>query len=422
MALFIYISCLLLAVVGNHQVKALIPDGCFGILDIAFVLDQSESIRENDPIGQPDHNWNVYRNFVKSVVADLPFGYQTQVAMVKYSSEAKLMWPLDRYQTRPEFDNAVDGLTLDGGNTNTADALGLVYSSVFGEEIPGDRPHASNIVVVMTDGLSNLGQQNLRFQAEALHGEGVEIYVVGIGQFVDKMEMRSMVTDFSKHVLTVDDFDRLSVIQNSLVRRICGLPPIINVTDPINCPFRIDLAFIVDNSGSIGLDNYVRLKHFLVSFIRQFKTPSKHRFGVVRFSDDVTLEFQLGMYSNQADLEDRIYRMAFKDDATNTAGGIRVATDQIFSGSPGDRAGVKNVALLIADGASNRDERSTFPQARRAKRMGIEMYVIGVTNKINYVELKTIASDPDYKYFHDATAVQWLGTLTYNIVQSMCEA
>ena len=197
------------------------PDSCLGTLDIAFVLDQSESIRENDPVDKPDHNWNTIKDFVKSVVNDLPFGSETQVAMVKYSTEPQLMWRLNKYTSRDEFHNAMDTLTLDGGNTNTAAALKITQSDVFRYD-KGDRPHAKDIIVLMTDGLSTNGKSDLKNQASQAYEANIEVYVVAIGMFTDDDELRDIVEDFSKNILKVENFEQLPCrIYLSIASAVC---------------------------------------------------------------------------------------------------------------------------------------------------------------------------------------------------------
>ena len=61
----------------------------------------------------------------------------------------------------------------------------------------------------------------------------------------------------------------------------------------------------------------------------------------------------------------------------------------------GDRGWAPNVAIVLTDGASNMRSENTIPMAERAKNNGINIISVGVTEGINLVELKAIASDPN---------------------------
>ena len=67
----------------------------------------------------------------------------------------------------------------------------------------------------------------------------------------------------------------------------------------------MDLAFIVDNSGSIrdknkDGDNYDRLKGFLANLVDQLDIGiDKTRVGTVRFSDIAEVEFRLDTFTDK---------------------------------------------------------------------------------------------------------------------------
>ena len=118
------------------------------MLDVAFVLDFSGSV--NDV-------YDVTIQFTKNVIRSLPMQFgRTRVGLVSFSDNARLQFGLNRYSRRQEVQNAV---VFDGagarGRTNTQEALQLVLSRVF-TQTGGDRPGIPNIVILVTDGNSNI--------------------------------------------------------------------------------------------------------------------------------------------------------------------------------------------------------------------------------------------------------------------------
>ena len=58
------------------------------MVDLAFVIDNSGSIRDNDPPG--GNNWQLILDFVKSIISDLIIApYATRIAVVDFGELAQ---------------------------------------------------------------------------------------------------------------------------------------------------------------------------------------------------------------------------------------------------------------------------------------------------------------------------------------------
>ena len=166
-----------------------------------------------------------------------------------------------------------------------------------------------------------------------------------------------------------------------------------------------DIAFVLDSSGSIraanprnkSWDNWDLIRQFVVRLVRRLSIGEHGiRVGSVSYSHVARVNFLLNRYFTTRELVQAIEKIEYIDNSTNTADGLRVMRTVIFdptkSGARGDRPDVPNIGILITDGASNVDERNTFPFADQAKRDGIYMLVIGVTERVNENELIQISS------------------------------
>ena len=75
----------------------------------------------------------------------------------------------------------------------------------------GDRPEASNIGVVITDGASNDPQKTV-LEAESARDSGILLISVGVGR-ANMAELNAIATDpDTDHVFTVTNFSQLSAI------------------------------------------------------------------------------------------------------------------------------------------------------------------------------------------------------------------
>lgn len=82
----------------------------------------------------------------------------------------------------------------------------------------------------------------------------------------------------------------------------------------------MDLIFVVDGSGSIVEEDFVRVKQFLKKTVASLEI-GKHasQVGVIQFSSDSKMEFTLNQYSNKQDLESGIDRIEQQGEGTAIA-------------------------------------------------------------------------------------------------------
>ncbi|XP_061195997.1 collagen alpha-1(XIV) chain-like [Saccostrea echinata] len=117
------------------------------------------------------------------------------------------------------------------------------------------------------------------------------------------------------------------------------------------------------------------------------------RVGLLSYSTQVTVEFQLNTYKTKAELFDAIDRVPWTYGATNTADGLKTMHEEMFSEGNGDRPGVPNICVVITDGVSNINHRRTIPEAKQARRKRIHIFAIGIALK-DLREINGIASQP----------------------------
>ena len=168
---------------------------------------------------------------------------------------------------------------------------------------------------------------------------------------------------------------------------------------------KTDLAFIVDDSGSIldkGKDNFQLVRNFIGSIINMLHVgPDNTRIALLRFSDIAMIEFRLDEYSTKEQYNRALDIMVlnYQGMNTNTTGGIFKARTELFNQARGDRDNVQNVAILITDGLTtvNNLNGELFLEAESLRKVTSRFMVVGVTNDINKAELTRVA-DTDELY------------------------
>ncbi len=155
---------------------------------------------------------------------------------------------------------------------------------------------------------------------------------------------------------------------------------------------------MLDSSGSITWQdplNWERILAFVAEIVSQFPvTRDLTHVGVVTFSTLASVEFRLDRHESNADVNRTIYGIKHRGGETNIAEGLRLMRTEVFT-RRGDRDDAKDIAIVITDGVANEDADRVEAEARRAKEdQGIEIFTIGITNRVDEYELDLIASEP----------------------------
>ena len=79
------------------------------------------------------------------------------------------------------------------------------------------------------------------------------------------------------------------------------------------------MVFVVDTSGSVGIDNFLMVKEFIKQIIRVFDINTDHtRVGLITFSDSPILQFNLSAYADVDNLSVAIDKVTYSQGGTDT--------------------------------------------------------------------------------------------------------
>ncbi|KAM7320839.1 hypothetical protein ACRRTK_020092 [Alexandromys fortis] len=121
---------------------------CPSFVDVVVVCDESNSI----------YPWEAVKNFLEKFVQGLDIGpKKTQVALIQYANEPRVVFNLNRHKTKEEMVKTTSETRQFGGDlTNTFKAIEFARKKAY---LPasGGRPGATKVMVVVTDGESHDG-------------------------------------------------------------------------------------------------------------------------------------------------------------------------------------------------------------------------------------------------------------------------
>ena len=181
--------------------------------DIYFMVDASSSIME--------HNFRKILNFIKDVIDLFEIGPdRTRTGVVLFSDGINPLIQLNNTFTRSELKRKItDAPYLEGG-TRTGSTLQYIRKRGFSREQA--RRHVAHIAIILTDGQSEDTQETMR-EAKLAHKQGIYLFVIGIGDQIDRQELRAIASDpVEDFMFEIDHFDALSSLKSILAIETCN--------------------------------------------------------------------------------------------------------------------------------------------------------------------------------------------------------
>ncbi|KAH9494588.1 hypothetical protein Btru_019931 [Bulinus truncatus] len=166
--------------------------------DIIMVLDSSGSIGS----GNFQQLLSFVNSFFTSVLQspnDIRFG------LIEFDEVPIKRFDLKSYNTLPQYQTAILGMTYLGGSTQTGKALRLIIADQMFSEQAGGRVTAPDIVITITDGMSSNPNDTIE-AAKSIKGSGVKALSVGITGNVDMTEL-NVLASRPEYVTLVNDFN-----------------------------------------------------------------------------------------------------------------------------------------------------------------------------------------------------------------------
>uniref|UniRef100_UPI00398EF447 integrin alpha-D-like n=1 Tax=Pristiophorus japonicus TaxID=55135 RepID=UPI00398EF447 len=160
------------------------------------------------------------------------------------------------------------------------------------------------------------------------------------------------------------------------------------------CPVvLIDIAFLIDGSGSVSQGDFIRMKDFMKAIIKKFSSKQT-QIAVAQFSSTQQTDFDFNKYNQATNKDNLVTNIQQVYGGTDTPKGIQYVADHIFVTSAGARNKAKRILITITDGESyNTDFTRAIDTANRKK---IQRYAIGVGSAFSSTkakqQLETIAS------------------------------
>ncbi|XP_046581537.1 cartilage matrix protein-like [Haliotis rubra] len=357
--------------------------GCGGKpADVYFIVDSSSSIWKPDFHKQLD--------FIKEVIGQFDLGQDsTRVGVITFSDGIHPIIPLSGSQNRQYLEEQIDKIPYTGGGTNTGGAIRYLTDHGFSADIA--RPEVAHVAILMTDGQSK-NLTNTSLQSRRAHKAGIYLFAIGIGQFVDTLELNDIACNPDKDfVFQVDDYTALTSIKELLAIKACQVPQNFVKDQPSSCSFdtATDVMFVLD-SGAIGRRHSLMIEHLITDVVREMEL--KHhvtRAGIIRESCSQTPDIGLSQYDNAHAFKRHLKNVEHK--------GLQPLIQKLrrysFKSRYGGRKSSQKIAVIFVDDILD-NPGPTILEARRAKFTNIRFIVVATGNHYDEKQLEQLVTSP----------------------------
>ena len=186
-----------------------------------FVIDDSGSIRDNNP---PDGSYDQYdllKGFVTGVTERLDIGLQKSlVGVILFSNTANVVFGVTQHTDQFSLANAIYNMPYREGTTETAAALNLLRTAGQPGGALNLRNDSTHIAVLLTDGVSTSGH-NTYTAAMALHESNIydQIYAIGVTNQINPDELEGIASDPS-FVFSSPSFEALDTFVETVAQQL----------------------------------------------------------------------------------------------------------------------------------------------------------------------------------------------------------
>ncbi|KAL3866045.1 hypothetical protein ACJMK2_043386 [Sinanodonta woodiana] len=180
-----------------------------------------------------------------------------------------------------------------------------------------------------------------------------------------------------------------------------------------------ELFFLVDASSSIWSVYFIKQLQFVRDVIDTFEvSPNKTRVGLATFSNRYHHLISLDTFDTKENLQTAVYQVRQEGGDTYTHLAIAGMRTRGFDKRV-VRQGVVQIAVVMTDGQSI-NMKETAEEAKKLKAEGVVVLSVGIGDKVNQQELRSIASAE--KYVFQVASFDLLDTMKKTLSFKVCEA
>ncbi|XP_031556840.1 uncharacterized protein LOC116293538 isoform X2 [Actinia tenebrosa] len=392
---------------------------CPNTIDLAFLLDASGTI--------DDSQWKLTKDFVRGVSSAFHVADNgTRTAIITFSTLPHLEKTFQEMNEKDIMDAYLDSVTQPRGETRTDRALKLAREHILSDD-SGSRLTVPKAVVMITDGgtraKSKMAIQRRAHELKDL--DGATVVVLGVGEKVDRQEIRQIVSD-PEHAYLVSGYEDLMQYVKLTADAVCNAKPPpppprwgrwsdwspcmktcgnglsvrtrkcltgancrgpytekrrCKVQDCPVCESPTDLAFAVPISSKIKDTEWRDVQNFVKGTASAFNISyAGTHLGLLSYSSMATLELKFNRYYYQKDLftmVENVFPEASSEETTRLDDALQVANYELFTQASGSRPTAAKSLVVLSYGELGNQKLKNIAQLLRNNKVRSVVITIG---------------------------------------------
>lgn len=219
-------------------------------LNLALVIDKSGSMAADDKMSRVKES---LRTLLSKLRPD------DIVSIVVFDTDARVLFPASRIGDGYELRRAIDRIEPDG-STNINGGLMLGYR----EAKKNFRKDATNRVILLTDGIANVGvvePKQIAANSSELNGQGIDLSTIGVGLDLDNDLLRTLAKSGRGLYHFISDYQDIEkVFVNEVQSLISSVAKKVEVSVDYDANLQVEKIYGYEprlraNGVSIGLEN-----------------------------------------------------------------------------------------------------------------------------------------------------------------------
>lgn len=181
-------------------------------VDIIYALDGSAGIRDKD--------FEKMKDFVKHSARQYPISEEgPHIGVIEFSDRADLKIKLSDYYDLDSFIAQLSNIKQSSGqDTVTDEVLRMAAGEAF-KSTSGGRPTAQKRLVILT-GSKSTGAEPVQEAVIPVISEGIQVYVVAVGNRVDRKEVEGIVGPNLDRLFIITGTNRLGPLVKTISDKI----------------------------------------------------------------------------------------------------------------------------------------------------------------------------------------------------------
>ncbi|XP_027027166.1 collagen alpha-5(VI) chain-like isoform X2 [Tachysurus fulvidraco] len=330
--------------------------------EIAVVLDGSGSIVQED--------FERAKYFIHTLMKNVwRTCFNCKFAVVQFGRDIRTELSLKENNDHLSALDKVKNIKQVTKITKTASALYHVLTEVFVPE-SGSKENAKKIIILLSDGQMVGDARNLTEVLNMPQMDGVVRYAIGVGpEVLNNSQAIKEMTEISGNedrFFGLCNYAALETLLSSLEKSIIRIEG-------------IEIAFVLDGSGSIEPEDFESAKDFISNMMKNvWPICFSCKFAVVQFGGYIRTELSLKENNDHLGALDKVKNIKQITALTKTASALYHVLTEVFVPESGSKENAKKMIILLSDGEMFGDARNLTEVLNMPQMEGVVRYAIGL--------------------------------------------